>query len=145
MATAFFAGSFDPFTIGHKSIVDRALPLFDRVIVAIGRNTAKKPWMPLDERVAAISRIYTAEPRVSVVTYDGLTAEAARAHGATALLRGVRSVADFEAERTLADVNRNLSGLESVLLYTLPELASVSSSLVRELAAFGAPYAHLLP
>lgn len=145
MATAFFAGSFDPFTIGHKSIVDRALPLFDRVIVAIGRNTAKKPWMPLDERVAAISRVYANEPRVSVVTYDGLTAEAARTHGATALLRGVRSVADFEAERTLADVNRNLSGLESVLLYTLPELASVSSSLVRELAAFGVPYAHLLP
>lgn len=145
MATAFFAGSFDPFTIGHKSIVDRALPLFDRVIVAIGRNTAKKPWMPLDERVAAISRVYANEPRVSVVTYDGLTAEAARTYGATALLRGVRSVADFETERTLADVNRNLSGLESVLLYTLPELASVSSSLVRELAAFGAPYTHLLP
>ena len=145
MATAFFAGSFDPFTIGHKSVVDRALTMFDKVIVAVGRNTAKKPWQPLDQRLETINRLYAGDPRVQVTAYDGLTAEAARAHGADTLLRGVRSVADFETERSLADINRNISGIESVLIYTLPELAWVSSSVVRELAAFGAPYAHLLP
>lgn len=145
MATAFFAGSFDPFTIGHKSVVDRALTMFDKVIVAVGRNTAKQPWQPLDQRLETINRLYAGEPRVQVTAYDGLTAEAARAHGADTLLRGVRSVADFETERSLADINRNISGIESVLIYTLPELAWVSSSVVRELAAFGASYAHLLP
>lgn len=145
MSTAFFAGSFDPFTIGHKSIVDRALPLFDKVVVAIGRNTAKAPWQPVDQRLTRIRQIYASKPRVEVIAYQGLTSEAAKAHGADVLLRGVRTVADFEAERSLADINRNLSGIESVLIYTLPELAWVSSSLVRELAAFGAPYSHLLP
>ncbi|MDY3858481.1 MAG: pantetheine-phosphate adenylyltransferase [Muribaculaceae bacterium] len=141
----FYAGSFDPFTIGHRSIVDRALAMFGGVVIGVGVNTGKKPWQPLAERLAAIRALYAGDPRVEVTSYEGLTCDAARACGAGALLRGVRTVADFEYERNLADVNRNISGLESVLLLALPELASVSSSLVRELAAFGAPYDRFLP
>lgn len=158
MSTAVFTGSFDPFTIGHKSIVDRALPMFDRIIIAIGTNTSKAPWLPLEERVEAIRRIYAGEPRVEVATFPGLAVEFARSCGARVLLRGVRSVADFEYERNMADANRlvqlaagtNISTaqsveIETVFLPALPELAVVSSSLVRELARFNAPYRHLLP
>lgn len=143
--TALFAGSFDPFTIGHQSVVDRALPLFDHIIIGIGVNPAKRGWMPVEERMEAIRALYAAEPRVSVMQFTGLTVEAARTHGAQFLLRGVRTLTDFEYERNLADVNRNLSGLESVLIYTLPEHAAVSSSVVRELASHGVDIAPYLP
>lgn len=142
---ALFAGSFDPFTIGHKSIVDRGLQLFDTIVIGIGVNSAKKPWQPLESRVEAIKRLYAGEPRVEVTTFSGLTVEAARQAGARFLLRGVRTVADFEYERQLADVNRSLTGIESVLLYALPELASVSSSIVRELATYGVDISPYLP
>lgn len=145
MATAFYAGSFDPFTTGHKSIVDRALPLFDKVVIGIGVNTAKRPWQEPDERLRAIRELYAGEPRVEVTTYSGLTADAARDCGATVLLRGVRSCADFEYERNLAEVNRNISGMESVFILALPALACVSSSMVRELAAFGHDYSQYIP
>ena len=141
----FYAGSFDPFTIGHKSIVDRALAMFSGVVIGVGVNTQKRPWQPLEKRLEAIRALYAGDPRVEVTSYDTLTYDAAMASGCGALLRGVRSVQDFEYERNLAEVNRNLSGLESVFILALPELASVSSSLVRELAAFGAPYAQFIP
>ena len=142
---ALFAGSFDPFTIGHKSIVDRGLNLFDEIVIGIGINQAKKGWLTPAERQEAISRIYAGEPRVRVMQYTGLTIEAARSCNARFLLRGVRSVADFEYERQLADINRNLSGLESVLIYALPSLASVSSSVVRELASYGVDISPYIP
>lgn len=145
MKKAFFAGSFDPFTVGHKSIVDRALGLFDSVVVAVGDNSAKAPFQTVDERRSAISRVYAADKRVEVCVYDGLTVDAARAIGCTHLLRGVRSVADFEYERQLADANRNISGLETVLLYTLPEYSFVSSSLVRDLIKYGRAADEFLP
>jgi len=142
---ALFAGSFDPFTIGHQSIVDRALPLFDEIVIGIGVNPAKKPWQAVETRLQAIQAIYANEPRVRVASFTGLTVDAARAFKAQFLLRGVRSVADFEFERQLADVNRNISGLESVLIYALPHLASLSSSVVRELASHGIDIAPYLP
>lgn len=145
MPTALFAGSFDPFTTGHKSIVDRALPLFDSIIIGIGINSSKKPWQPVEQREQAIRTLYAHEPRIRVERFSGLTVEAARRFGADCLLRGVRSVADFEYERQLADINRNISGLESVLIYALPELASVSSSMVRELASFGVDTTPYIP
>lgn len=145
LRTALFAGSFDPFTIGHQSVVTRALPLFDRIVIGIGVNPAKRGWMPVEERLEAIRALYANEPRVSVVEFTGLTVEAARACGAQFLLRGVRTITDFEYERNLADVNRNLSGLESVLIYTLPEHAAVSSSVVRELASHGVDISPYLP
>lgn len=143
--TALFAGSFDPFTIGHKSIVDRGLAIFDKIVIAIGINPAKAPWQPAEEREAAIKAIYAHEPRVMVTTFSGLTVDAAMQCGAQFLLRGVRTVADFEYERQLADINRNLSGLETVLIYAMPSLASISSSMVRELASFGVDISPYIP
>lgn len=142
---AFFAGTFDPFTVGHRSIVERALSLFDRVVIGIGVNAAKTDSESANERAADICCIYGDEPRVEVEVYSDLTWQAARRLGCTHLLRGVRSVADFEYERNLADANRNLSGLETVIFYTLPELGYVSSSLVRDLRRHGADVSELIP
>jgi len=142
---ALFAGSFDPFTIGHKSIVDRGLEIFDEIAIGIGTNSAKKPWQTPEEREAHIRAVYSGEPRVKVFRFSGLTVDAARECGARFLLRGVRTMADFEYERQLADINRNLSGLESVLIYALPRMASVSSSIVRELASYGVDISPYIP
>ena len=145
MKTALFAGSFDPFTLGHKSIADRGLEIFDRLVIGVGVNPAKQGWLPVEERLARIRRVYASDPRVEVISFTGLTVEVAHACGARFLLRGVRSVADFEFERQLADINRNISGLESVLIYALPEYASLSSSAVRELASYGVDIAPYIP
>jgi len=140
-----FAGSFDPFTRGHDSLVRRALLLADSVVVAVGENVGKQGLLPPAERVAAIRQLYAAEPRVSVCSYHGLTAELAREVGATALLRGVRSTKDYELERDMADVNRKLTGVETILLVAEPEYAAISSSIVRELMKFGADVSEFLP
>lgn len=147
MRIALFPGSFNPFTAGHQSVVDRALPLFDRIIIAIGANAEKSESDPDDLacRIRAIAAVYEEEPAVEVYAYEGLTADFAAEMGARFLLRGVRSVQDFEYERTLADVNRHISGLETVLLYALPEHASVSSSMVRELQHYGVDVSEFLP
>ncbi len=146
--TALFTGSFDPFTTGHKSILDRGLQIFDKVIVAIGTNTSKKSWMPLEERIQTIRALYAGNPAVEVVTFDTLAVEAARRWGVTWILRGARTAADFDYERNMADVNRTLIPgypVETLILPAPPELAAVSSSLVRELAAFHADYSRYLP
>ena len=143
--TAFFAGSFDPFTAGHASVVSRALPLFDRIIIGIGVNAQKTTDEDRSARVGAIARIYASEPRVEVMAYSGLTVDAAADCGACCLLRGVRSVKDFEYERDMADINRQLSGLETVLIYSLPEHSALSSSVVRELQAYGKDVTAFLP
>ncbi len=143
---ALFPGSFDPFTRGHASIVERALQLFDHVVIAIGYNAAKISHDDISRREATIRSVYhDRRERVSVISYSGLTADAARDSGACAIVRGIRSVKDFEYERDMADINRQLSGLETVLLFSLPELAAVSSSLVRELKALGTDISHFLP
>ena len=142
---ALYAGSFDPFTIGHWSVVDRALRIFDRGIIAIGENADKNAFWPLEKRLDHIRSVYKDNARVGVISYSGLTADTARHTGCTHLLRGVRSSVDFEYERTLADANRNISGLETVLLYTLPEYAFVSSSLVRDLMRHGHSAEQFLP
>lgn len=134
--TAFFAGSFNPFTNGHADIVSRALRIFDRVVIAVGVNV-RKADDNAGRRAEAIGRLYAAEPRVEVITYSGLTAAVAVEHGATALLRGVRTATDYEYELQMADINRRINGIETVLLTARPELASVSSSMVRELRSFG--------
>ena len=142
---AIFPGSFDPFTIGHHSIVERALPLFDKIVVAVGMNSGKHSVLPERDRLDAIRRLYADEPRVEVIAYSGLTVEAAEQCGARYILRGVRTVKDFEYEKTLADINRKIAGLETVLLYTLPEYGSISSSIVRELISLGRDVTDLLP
>lgn len=144
--TAFFAGSFRPFTTGHASIVTRGLDIFDRIVVGVGINSAKPDDREHAEQAAeAIRRVFAGDSRIDVVVYDNLTVDAAAEAGACALLRGVRSTRDFDYERDLADVNRQLSGIETVLLYSLPELAAVSSSIVRELASYGRDVDAFLP
>lgn len=143
--TVLFPGSFDPFTLGHADIVRRALALFDEVVIAVGYNEQKSGWMPVQERVASIKRLYAEEPRVKVESYAGLTVDFARERGIEAIVRGVRTMADFEYEMQLADVNRQLTGIETVLLPASPQLASLSSSVVRELAHFGHDISAFLP
>ena len=142
---AMFQGSFDPFTCGHESIVRRALPLFDEIVVAVVNNIAKKPFMSLDNRMEFIKKVFANEPRVRVVASAGLTVDMAREVGATCLLRGVRMIQDFENEMHMAEINRRLSGIETVLLYTLPEFSHISSTIVRELFSYNQDVSDYLP
>jgi len=138
-------GSFDPFTKGHANLVERGLQLFDHVIIAVGYNGNKPGWIPVQERVDALKALYADEPRVTVGSYSGLTVDFARQCGAQAILRGIRSEKDYEYEMQMADVNRQLSGIETVLLFADPQLSAVSSSIVRELSHFGKDIKPFLP
>lgn len=142
---AIFPGSFDPFTRGHESIVRRALPLFDKFIIAIGVNADKRSFMTMEQRQAWIERVFKDDPQVEVITYSGMTVDAAREVGAQFIVRGVRLIQDFENEKHLAEVNRDLTGIETILLYTLPEYSHISSSIVRELARYGQDVSAYLP
>lgn len=151
MKIAIFPGSFDPFTIGHADIVRRGLQLFDRVVIAVGYNAQKTSATDVEDRVAAIERVYADEPRIKVVAYNDLTVDLAQREGAHFLLRGVRSVKDFEYERDMAAVNaeippaREAGGVETVLLIADPRYAHISSSVVRELQAYGRDITPYLP
>ena len=140
-----FAGTFDPYTIGHHSIVQRALALFDKVVIAIGHNSAKTTAATVEERMADIRALYRDEPRVEVTAYEGLTTDHAKACGAQSLLRGIRSVKDLEYERDLADLNREISGIETVMLISEPQYSAISSSAVRELMRYGKDISKFLP
>ena len=142
---ALFAGTFAPYTIGHHSIATRALAMFDKIIIAIGHNSKKASPKDTEQRVKSIARIYADEPRIEVASYEGLTADFAKEQGACCLLRGVRSIKDFEYERDLADLNREISGLETVILPCEPQYAAISSSVVRELMSYGKDISKLLP
>ncbi|MDO4311048.1 MAG: pantetheine-phosphate adenylyltransferase [Prevotella sp.] len=145
MKTGIFTGSFDPFTVGHDDIVRRALPLFDRIVIGVGYNERKKTMLTPDERVAAIATLYAGEPRIEVRSYSDLTVDFARREQAGFIIKGVRSVKDFEYEREQADINRRIGGVETVLLYAAPQFESVSSSMVRELMHFGRDVSEFLP
>ena len=145
MRIALFPGSFDPFTRGHESIVRRSLPLFDKFVIAIGVNTDKRSFMTMEQRQAWIKSVFKDDPRVSVITYTGLTVDIAREVNAQFIVRGVRLIQDFENEKHLAEVNRDLTGIETILLYTLPEYSHVSSSVVRELFMYGQDITPYLP
>lgn len=140
-----FAGTFDPFTKGHDALVKRALMMFDKIVVAVGRNMGKNCMLPVEKRMAAIESLYAGDNRIEVVSYDGLTMDFACEIGATALLRGVRNIKDFEYEREIADVNLRIGGVDTVLMMSEPEHASVSSSMVRELMNYGKDVSSLLP
>jgi len=141
---AIFPGSFNPFTKGHADIVERGLKIFDRIIIAVGYN-ANKPSADAEAAAEAIRKIYNGRDEVDVTVYSCLTVQLARQSGAGFILRGVRSVKDFEYERDLATVNMQLSGIESVILFSRPELSALSSSMVRELAAYGEDVSPYLP
>ena len=142
---ALFPGSFDPFTCGHESIVRRALPLFDQFVIAIGVNADKRSFMTAEQRKAWIEGIFKDDPRVKVIAYSGMTVDVAREVGAQFIVRGVRLIQDFENEKHLAEVNRDLTGIETILLYTLPEYSHISSSIVRELVRYGQDVSGYLP
>ena len=137
--TGIFVGSFNPFTIGHDSIVRRALPLFDRLVIGVVGDQVHKPDMPsAEERIRAIADLYADEPHIEVKAYYGLAVDFAKAEGARFIVKGVRSVKDFEYEREQADINRQIAGIETVLLYSEPQYSSISSTMVRELQHCGA-------
>ncbi|MBQ8969594.1 MAG: pantetheine-phosphate adenylyltransferase [Bacteroidaceae bacterium] len=143
---ALFPGSFDPFTRGHADIVRRGLALFDHVVIAVGYNEQKRGWIPAEERIRALSELYSDEPRISVVGYHTLTTDFAHEQGCRFILRGIRSHKDYEYELQMADINRQLcGGIETVLLFSDPSLSAVSSSVVRELAHFGRDITAWLP
>ncbi len=142
---AIFPGTFDPFTIGHYSVVRRALTFMDEIIIGIGINESKRTWFLTEKRVEMIQKLYADDPRIKVEAYDGLTVDFAQSRGAQFIIRGIRTVRDFEYEETIADINRKLAGVETILLFTEPELTSVSSTIVRELLQFGKDVSDFLP
>ena len=145
MRTAVFPGTFDPFTIGHDALVRRALNVVDELYIAIGINTGKHTMLSLDERMERIATLYGDEPRIHVVSYEGLTTDFAQSVGAQFITRGVRSAIDFEYERNIADVNRMRTGIDTLLLMSEPQYAAISSSMVRELAHFGKDISDYIP
>ncbi len=142
---ALFPGSFDPFTIGHESLVKRGLLLMDEIIIAIGVNDTKKSYFTLAQRLESISQLYKGESRIKVESYDSLTIDFAQKMGARYILRGIRSVIDFEYEKTIADLNRTISGIETFVLFTEPSLTHISSSHVRELLSYGHDVSDFIP
>lgn len=142
---ALFPGTFDPFTIGHESLVRRGLALMDEIVIAIGVNEAKKSYFTLERRIGMIRDFYREEPRVRVESYDSLTISFAQKVGARYILRGIRSVIDFEYEKTIADMNRTISGIETFVLFTEPALTHISSTHVRELLRYGHDVSHFIP
>ena len=145
MNRAIFPGTFDPFTIGHESIVRRALTFTDEVIIAIGINEQKHSLFPVAKREQMIRDYYKDEPRVKVMSYSNLTVDFAHEVGANTIIRGIRTVKDFEYEETIADINRKLTGIETIFLFTEPDLASISSSIVRELMKYNKEISQFLP
>ena len=145
MKKAIFPGTFDPFTLGHHSIVKRALAFMDEVIIGIGINENKRCLLSVEKRVESIQKLYADEPKVKVLAYNGLTVDFAQQQGAEVIIRGIRTVKDFEYEESIADINRKLSGIDTVFLFTEPELTSVSSSVVRELLHYGKDVRAFLP
>ncbi len=144
--TGVIVGSFNPFTVGHDSVVTRVLPLFDRLVIGVVGDQVHKPDMPsAEERIKAIADLYADEPRIEVKPYYGLAVDFAKAEGAQFIVKGVRNVKDFEYERDQADINRQLSGIETILLYAEPQLSAISSTMVRELQHFGVDVSEFLP
>lgn len=142
---ALFPGTFDPFTIGHQSLVSRALALVDEIIISIGINDKKQTYFTLEKRLDAIRSLYQDDPRIKVMSYDSLTVDFAHEVGAEFIMRGIRTVNDFEYEKSIADVNRKLSGIETFILFTEPEHTHISSSIVRELLRYGKDISQFVP
>ena len=141
-----FPGTFDPVTLGHTDIIDRALPLFDKLVVGIGRNINKAPMFSEEERVGWIKEIYKGNDKVEVVAYDGLTVVCCKKVNANFILRGIRYVNDFEYEKAIADMNRSIAGnIETIFLTCLPQYTSVASTLVRDVLRNGGNVSQFLP
>ncbi|HEY3370577.1 MAG TPA: pantetheine-phosphate adenylyltransferase [Prolixibacteraceae bacterium] len=143
---AIFPGSFDPFTVGHESIVNRALPLFDKIIIMIGYNSNKRSFFPVEKRERWIQQVFKNEPQVSVQCYEGLTVDFCKKVNAGYILRGLRTSADFEFERAIAQVNKQMyPQIESVFLLTTPEHTPINSTIVRDIILHGGDASMFLP
>jgi pantetheine-phosphate adenylyltransferase len=144
--TAIFPGSFDPFTIGHESVITRAMPLFDEIIVAIGTNTTKNAYFSIEQRMKMIRDVFSDTDKIRIESYQGLTVEYCRKKGARYLLRGLRTSSDFEYERAIAQTNKAMyPELESVFLLTLPEHTPINSTIVREIIRLGGDASQFIP
>lgn len=145
MKRAVFPGSFDPITLGHIDIINRALPLFDEIIIAIGENAAKKYMWSLEERKQRIENAFEDNPQIRVVSYTGLTADFCKQQDAGFILRGLRNATDFTYEQTIAQANAKVNGVDSVFIISTPEYSYISSSIVRDIARNGGDYSSLIP
>lgn len=141
-----FPGTFDPVTLGHTDIINRALPLFDKLVIGIGRNSNKTAMFSESQRLQWLQKIYKNEPKINVLAYDGLTVGCCKSIGANFILRGIRYVNDFEYEKAIADMNRSLAdNVETIFLTCLPEFTSVASTLVRDVIRNGGDVSQFLP
>lgn len=142
---AVFPGSFDPITLGHVDIINRALPLFDTIIIAIGSNAEKKHMWSLQQRKAAIETLFKNNDAIKVATYQGLTTNFCKKQGAQYILRGLRNSTDFEYEQSIAQANDKVNGIDSVFIIARPEYGFISSSIVRDIARNDGDYSNLVP
>ncbi len=145
MRRAIFPGTFDPFTVGHYSVVKRALTFMDEIVIGIGINENKKTYFPIEKRVEMICQLYKDNPQIKVASYNCLTLDFAQSVDAKFIVRGIRTVNDFEYEETIADINRQLAGIETILLFTEPQLTCVSSTIVRELLQYNKDVSCFVP
>ncbi|MBI9054166.1 MAG: pantetheine-phosphate adenylyltransferase [Bacteroidales bacterium] len=143
---AVFPGTFDPFTVGHESIVNRAQDLFDKIYIAIGNNAQKDALFSLEDRIGFINQVFKNDPKIEVVHFEGLTIDFCKKLGANYILRGLRTAADFEYERAIAQVNKAMfDGIETVFLLTMPEHTPVNSSIVRDILRHGGDASQFIP
>jgi len=143
---ALFPGTFDPITVGHIDVIDRALPLFDKLVIGIGKNANKEPMFSVEQRLSWLNHIYGSNPKVETVIYEGLTVDCCKKVNANFIVRGIRYVNDFEYEKAIADMNRSLdNNIETVFLTCLPQYTSVASTLVRDVIRHGGDASRFLP
>ncbi len=143
---ALFPGSFDPFTIGHESVIMRSMPMFDEIIIAIGTNTKKQSYFSIDQRLDMIQEVFRDQLNIKVLSYSGLTVNFCKESGAQYLLRGLRTAADFEYERAIAQINKAMyPELESVFLLTLPEHTPINSTIIRDVIKYGGDASQFIP
>ena len=145
MKRAIFPGSFDPITLGHCDIITRGIPLFDEIIIAIGKNSAKTYMFSLEERKSFIEKTFEGHSKIKVMTYSGLTTDFCKEINADFILRGLRNLADFEFEKAIAHTNRNIGDIETVFLLTSAETSFISSSIVREIIHYDGDYKKMVP
>ena len=145
MKKAVFPGSFDPLTLGHCDIINKSLNLFDEIVLAIGVNSTKESMFSIDQRKKFINDEFVNEEKIKILTYEGLTVDFCKSINADFIVRGLRNPADFEFEKTIAQTNKKLTGIETVFFLTSPETAYISSSIVREIIANNGEYTKLVP
>ena len=139
MRKAIFPGSFDPFTLGHLDILKRSLPLFDEIVVGVGNNIEKKTMFPVDQRISFIKNCFPREQKIKVKSYDGLTIDFCKEIGANTMIRGLRDAKDFQYEKSIAHMNKEIAGIETVFFLTDQKYAAINSSIVREIHKNGGP------